>query len=252
MCDHCGCGEAGMNHHHLGEDHGHHHHHDHDHHHDHGHGEAEVPVMVDALALNQRLADQNRGFLRAKGIKMVNVLSSPGSGKTELLTRVLASLPDSGAIVGDLQTERDADRLRKSGRPAVQVQTGEMCHLDAHAVSHAIDELLKQPGAEALKTLIVENVGNLVCPAAFDLGETARLVFLSVTEGEDKPLKYPRAFMTADAIVLTKMDIAEAVGFDREAALAAIRHVNGKAALFETSARDGRGLDDLVHWLSAL
>ena len=241
MCEHCGCGGTGADHHHHAHAEAHHNHHA---------GEAEIPVMADALALNQRLADENRGFLRAKGIRMVNVLSSPGSGKTELLTKILAAMDGAAAIVGDLQTENDAERLRKSDRPAVQIQTGTMCHLDAHAVAHALDTLLAMPGAESARTIFVENVGNLVCPAAFDLGEGRRMTFLSVTEGEDKPLKYPRAFASADAVVLTKIDIADAVGFDRDAALAAIRRVNGKAEIFETSARTGQGVPELVAWLA--
>lgn len=253
MCESCGCGGSGMNHHHGAHEHHHAHDHGHGHgheHHHHGEGSGhEVPIMADALALNQRLADENRGFLRAKGIRMINVLSSPGSGKTELLTKTLAALEGSAAIVGDLQTDRDAERLRRSGRPAVQIQTGTMCHLDAHAISHALDELLAQAGGAEIRTLFVENVGNLVCPAAFDLGETARVTCLSVTEGEDKPLKYPRAFLSADAIVLTKMDLAGPCGFDRDMALDNIRHVNSKAPVFEVSARDGRGMDEWLKWV---
>lgn len=252
MCEHCGCGQPGTNHHHL-HDHGHSHGHSHGHDHGHAHPhptETEIPVMEDALALNQRLADQNRGFLRAKGIKMVNLLSSPGSGKTELLTQTLAALDGSAAIVGDLQTDNDAQRLRKSGRPALQIQTGTMCHLDAHAVAHALDDLLALPGADTIRTLFIENVGNLVCPAAFDLGETLRVTCLSVTEGEDKPLKYPRAFLSADAIVLTKLDLAEPCGFDRELCLANLRYVNPDAPVFETSARNPASLASWIDWLA--
>ena len=240
MCESCGCGETNP---HL---HGHGHGHDHAHGHDHGHGHV-IPVRSSALALNQRLADQNRGWFRAKGWTVYNLLSSPGSGKTALLERTLAAVPGSAALVGDLQTERYADRLRASGAPAVQITTGETCHLDAHMVAHALDKL----PADGIRRLFIENVGNLVCPASFDLGEKVRVVLLSVTEGEDKPLKYPVIFREADLVLVTKTDLAAAVGFDRDAALANIRQVAPRAAILDVSAKTGAGLDAWYRWIEA-
>lgn len=240
MCESCGCGETNP---HL---HGHGHGHDHAHGHDHGHDHV-IPVRSSALALNQRLADQNRGWFRAKGWTVYNLLSSPGSGKTALLERTLAAVPGSAALVGDLQTERDADRLRASGAPAVQITTGETCHLDAHMVAHALDKL----PADGIRRLFIENVGNLVCPASFDLGEKVRVVLLSVTEGEDKPLKYPVIFREADLVLVTKTDLAAAVGFDRDAALANIRQVAPRAAILDVSAKTGAGLDAWYRWIEA-
>lgn len=240
MCESCGCGETNPHLHGHGHDHAHGHGHDHDH--DHGHV---IPVRSSALALNQRLADQNRGWFRAKGWTVYNLLSSPGSGKTALLERTLAAVPGSAALVGDLQTERDADRLRASGAPAVQITTGETCHLDAHMVAHALDKL----PADGIRRLFIENVGNLVCPASFDLGEKVRVVLLSVTEGEDKPLKYPVIFREADLVLVTKTDLAAAVGFDRDAALANIRQVAPRAAILDVSAKTGAGLDAWYRWI---
>lgn len=242
MCESCGCGETNP---HL-HDHAHDHAHGHDHGHDHDHGHV-IPVRSSALALNQRLADQNRGWFRAKGWTVYNLLSSPGSGKTALLERTLAAVPGSAALVGDLQTERDADRLRASGAPAVQITTGETCHLDAHMVAHALDKL----PADGIRRLFIENVGNLVCPASFDLGEKVRVVLLSVTEGEDKPLKYPVIFREADLVLVTKTDLAAAVGFDRDAALANIRQVAPRAAILDVSAKTGAGLDAWYRWIEA-
>ncbi|MBR6022347.1 MAG: hydrogenase nickel incorporation protein HypB [Kiritimatiellae bacterium] len=240
MCDHCGCNEPT-------------HSHSHDHPHDHGHSHAPevVDVRASALALNQRLADQNRGWLRAKGIRAFNLLSSPGSGKTALLEAVLRALPHSAAIVGDLQTDNDARRLRSSGAQALQINTGGGCHLDAHAVAHALDALDCGTGPDALRYLFIENVGNLVCPASFDLGEERRITLLSVTEGEDKPLKYPAAFATAHAVVLTKTDLLPALSYDLDAALSNIRRMAPDAALFQLSSRLPDTLAPFLAWLQS-
>ena len=241
MCDTCGCGDP--------HSHEHSHGHAHSHGHDHGHPPPvrTLPVQKSALELNQRLADQNRGWFRAKGLKVFNLLSSPGSGKTTLLERTLRDVPRAAAIVGDLQTENDAVRLRASGAQAIQITTGATCHLDAHMVAHALDKL----DVSGLATLFIENVGNLVCPASYDLGEAKRVVLLSVTEGEDKPLKYPVIFRNADLVLVTKIDLAEAVGFDREKALAAIRQTAPRAQILELSARSGTGLDAWYAWLAS-
>lgn len=245
MCDTCGCNDP----HNHPHDHAHPHAHGHDHEHGHAHPPPvrTVPVQKSALELNQRLADQNRGWFRAKGLKVFNLLSSPGSGKTALLERTLRTLPRAAAIVGDLQTENDADRLRATGAQAVQIVTGATCHLDAHMVAHALEKL----DVAGLETLFIENVGNLVCPASYDLGEAKRVVLLSVTEGEDKPLKYPVIFRNADLVLVTKTDLAAAVGFDREKALAAIRQTAPRAQILEVSARTGAGCDAWLAWLGA-
>lgn len=250
MCESCGCGETAGHWH----DHGHGHEHGHEHTHGHGHdhgvaGGRIIPVRSNALALNQRLADQNRGWFRAKGWTVFNLLSSPGSGKTALLERTLAALDGSAALVGDLQTERDADRLRAAAGEsrAVQITTGETCHLDAHMVAHVLDRL---PG-DGVRWLFIENVGNLVCPASFDLGEKRRVVLLSVTEGEDKPLKYPVIFREADLVLVTKNDLAAAVEFDRAAAEANIRQVAPKAEILAVSSKTGEGMEDWLRWVRA-
>jgi len=237
MCDTCGCG------------HPHDHSHEHGTRHEHTHEHAPVrtvEVQIPALALNQRHADQNRGWFRAKGLTVFNLLSSPGSGKTALLERTLKDVPKSAAIVGDLQTENDATRLRTSGAQAVQITTGATCHLDAHMVMHALEKL----DPSDLKLLFIENVGNLVCPASYDLGESKRVVLLSTTEGEDKPLKYPVIFQNADLVLITKTDLAEAVGFDREKALASIRQAAPNATILELSSKTGEGMDAWFAWLA--
>ena len=240
MCDTCGCGDPHA-HEHARE-------HGHPHAHEHGHPPPvrTLSVQKSALELNQRLADQNRGWFRAKGLKVFNLLSSPGSGKTALLERTLRTLPRAAAIVGDLQTENDADRLRATGAQAVQIVTGATCHLDAHMVAHALEKL----DVAGLETLFIENVGNLVCPASYDLGEAKRVVLLSVTEGEDKPLKYPVIFRNADLVLVTKTDLAAAVGFDREKALASIRQTAPRAQILEVSAKTGAGCDAWLAWLA--
>jgi hydrogenase nickel incorporation protein HypB len=194
------------------------------------------------LDKNDRLAERNRGYFQAKGVYVVNVLASPGAGKTAFIERTAADLGARlrlGVIVGDLATENDAVRLRGRGIPAIQITTGSVCHLDAEMVSRAKDRL----DVAALDVLVIENVGNLVCPAVYDLGESARVVLLSVTEGEDKPLKYPVMFQSAQVVVVNKVDIAAAVGFDRETALRNIRRVTPAATILEVSARTGEGME---------
>ena len=243
MCDTCGCAHP--------HDHSHEDGHSHPHSHSNGHGHPppvrSIDVQRPALALNQRHADQNRGWFCAKGLTVFNLLSSPGSGKTALLERTLRLLPKAAAIVGDLQTENDAIRLRATGAQAIQITTGATCHLDAHMVAHALEKL----DTANLQLLFIENVGNLVCPASYDLGETKRVVLLSVTEGEDKPLKYPVIFHNANLVLITKVDLADAVGFDREKAWANIRQTAPKAQILEVSAKTGVGLDAWVAWIQA-
>ena len=216
---------------------------EHDHTHEAG---SEARRMVEVgrplLDKNDRLAERNRGFFRARGLLVLNFLSSPGSGKTTFIRESVRKLgPDlkTGVIVGDLATDNDAQRLRESGAPVVQITTGTVCHLEAEMVGRA----LKQLDLAGLNLLIIENVGNLVCPASFDLGEDLRIVLLSVTEGEDKPLKYPPMFQSADVVIISKLDLARACDYDRDAALANIRRAAPKARVFETSAKTGQGMD---------
>ena len=240
MCKDCGCNT------------------DHDHAHPHPHSQAHgvpheddrrtVPVHQAILDKNDRLAERNRGYFQAKRVLVLNVLSSPGSGKTAFIERTAADLGSrlrAGVIVGDLETDNDAQRLRARGIPTVQINTGNVCHLDAAMVARAMEQM----PLDTLDVLVIENVGNLVCPASYDLGEDVRVVLLSVTEGEDKPLKYPVMFKTAQIVVVNKMDLAEAVGFDREAALRNIRRIAPQAIILEVSARTGQGMTGWYRFL---
>jgi len=208
-----------------------------------------VEINEGILSRNQSSAEANRRLFRERGWFAVNVVSSPGSGKTELLRRTVELLARRGVraavVVGDLATDNDALRLQSAGAPVVQIVTGTLCHLDADMVRRAVEALPQDP----FEVLFIENVGNLVCPSAYDLGEAARVVLLSVTEGEDKPLKYPTMFKSAALTVITKMDLAAPVAFDRAAALAALRGVAPQAQIIETSARTGEGMEA---WLDAL
>lgn len=200
-----------------------------------------VSVGQSLKAKNQAIAAENRTRFAAAGILAVNVMSSPGAGKTALLERTLADLPSSwrgGVVVGDLATDNDAQRLRRSGAPAVQITTGTTCHLEAAMVARACEQL----PLESLDILFIENVGNLVCPASWDLGEALRVVLFSVTEGEDKPLKYPTVFKSADVVVISKADLAGPAGFDRPAALENVERMVPRARIVELSARTGEGL----------
>ena len=182
---------------------------------------------------------------------MLNVLSSPGSGKTAFLHQTVKALEGklkAGIIVGDLATDNDAQRLRASGAPVVQITTGTMCHLEADMIARA----LKQIPLDDLGLLIIENVGNLVCPASYDLGEDLRVVLFSVTEGEDKPLKYPPMFQAAQVVVISKIDLAEPCDFKRDLALQSICRVAPKAKIFETSAKTGQGMEQWRDFLLEL
>lgn len=194
------------------------------------------------------MAERNRGFFQARKLLVLNVLSSPGSGKTTLLTetiRILEPELKCGVIVGDLATDNDARRLGETGAPVVQITTGTVCHLEAEMVGRALTQI----DLAGLQLLIIENVGNLVCPASYDLGEHLRVVLLSVTEGEDKPLKYPPMFQSADVVVVSKMDLSEACGFSRETLMGNLRRVAPEARVFEVSARSGKGMQDWKSYL---
>ena len=205
-------------------------------------------VEQDILAHNDTHAAANRARFAERGIFAVNLVSSPGSGKTTLLARTLADLlarVPCAVIEGDQQTDHDAERIRAAGAPAVQVNTGKGCHLDAHMVGHALDAL--DPAADSL--LFIENVGNLVCPAAFDLGEAHKVVVLSVTEGDDKPLKYPDMFAAADLMVLNKADLLPHVDFDVDRCVEYARRVRPDLPVVQLSATKGDGLDGWYAWL---
>jgi hydrogenase nickel incorporation protein HypB len=205
-----------------------------------------LDVRQAVLAKNDGLAAELRTALAARRVTAVNLLSSPGSGKTALLELVLRRAGERGtaaaALTADLATENDARRLARSGAPVKQVLTGGLCHLESAQVRAHLDGWLP----DEARLLFVENVGNLVCPASYDLGETLRMALMSVTEGEDKPLKYPTAFGGANLVVLTKTDIAEAVGFDEAAFTAAVERVNPGVGVLRTSARTGLGIDALL------
>ena len=207
-----------------------------------------IAIARNLMVKNDAIANQLRDRFALSGTLVVNVLSSPGSGKTTLLERTLERLGPRyhvGVLVGDQATENDAKRLRRDGVAVRQITTGAECRLDADMIAGALD------GWETRRfdVLFIENVGNLICPAEYDLGEDLRVVLFSVTEGEDKPLKYPLAFNTSHVATITKIDIAEAVGYDRAAATASIRQVNPQARILELSARTGAGMDD---WFSLL
>jgi hydrogenase nickel incorporation protein HypB len=204
-----------------------------------------VEVRQNVLKQNDLLARALRERFRKAGVFVVSLVSSPGAGKTAFLESMLTRLRPVrrvAALVGDLATENDAARLARSLAPVRQITTGTVCHLDASMVERSLEDF----GLEDLDVLFIENVGNLVCPASYDLGENLRLVMLSVTEGEDKPLKYPTIFNTADVAVITKMDIADAVEFDLDAARANIQSVRPGMKIFEVSAKTGTGMDEFI------
>ncbi len=283
MCTVCGCGEPNAPHthdhshdhtchgdHDHHHEHGHDHHHEHDHHHGHGHehghdhthyGEGLAGVHVaglsqkrivqieqDILGHNNALAQQNRHTLTHRGILALNLVSSPGSGKTTLLCRTIEALKGMlkvAVIEGDQQTSADADRIRATGAPAHQINTGKGCHLDAHMVGHAMEHLNLVNDS----LLFIENVGNLVCPAAFDLGEYAKVSILSVTEGEDKPLKYPDMFAASQVMILNKTDLLPHVDFDVARCIEYARRVNPNLTVFQLSARSGEGMRPWLDWI---
>jgi hydrogenase nickel incorporation protein HypB len=248
MCATCGCGDdsvvitlAGDGHHNRG--------HDHDHQHGDGHVHTQtVSLEQKVLAKNDLIAKQNRDWLAKRGILALNITSSPGAGKTTLLERTIRELGLSrpvAVIEGDQETLIDAERIRAAGAQAVQVNTGAGCHLDADMVHHAIHAL--DPAPESL--LFIENVGNLVCPALFDLGEHSKVVVISVTEGADKPLKYPHMFAASGLVLINKIDLLPYVDFDLETCAGYVRSINPAAEILPTSATRGDGLDAWYDWV---
>ena len=273
MCTVCGCGQGET----TIEGHEHHHDHPHEHTHDHEHGhphfhehqgdlhyglgpahahapgltqERMVRIEQDILGKNNAYAAGNRRHFAEHGIFAVNLVSSPGSGKTSLLVKSIEMLQDKAKVAvveGDQQTSNDADRIRATGAPAIQVNTGKGCHLDAHMVGHALERLALPDDS----LLMIENVGNLVCPAAFDLGEAHKVVILSVTEGEDKPLKYPDMFHAADLMILNKVDLLPYLTFDVAKCVEFARRVNPRLQVMQVSATSGQGMEEWLGWLMA-
>ncbi len=250
MCATCGCSDEGAVN--VDHDHGHDHEGGHSHDHGHGHGPARTIRLEEGiLAKNAAFAKENRAWFRKRGILALNVVSSPGAGKTTLLARTIRELGGRlpiSVIEGDQETSRDADRIRAAGAPVVQINTGTACHLDAHMVGHAL-ESLRPPDRSSV---VIENVGNLICPSMFDLGEERRILVASVTEGEDKPLKYPHMFRSAHVILLNKVDLLPHVDFKEDLFLGHAREVNPGARFFRVSATRGDGLGEWYDWLLSL
>ena len=261
MCATCGCGDSAQHHHaHHDEHHGHdHHEHEHEHEHvladgrvvKHVHDEREsrrLKVEEDILARNDALAGVNRRMLAHAGTFAVNLMSSPGSGKTTLLVRTLRALEGRpvAVIEGDQQTDLDAQRIEATGVKAVQINTGKGCHLDAAMVASALQRLPLEKGG----LLFIENVGNLVCPASFDLGEHRKVVVVSVTEGEDKPLKYPDMFAVADLVLVNKIDLLPHLDFDLAQLEANVQRVRRGVPVLRVSAKTGEGFAAWLGWLA--
>jgi hydrogenase nickel incorporation protein HypB len=238
MCTTCGCSgnkpissESGLKH---------HHHHEHD--------KRLIEVEQNLLAKNNQYAERNRTLFSSTKTLALNLVSSPGSGKTSLLTATINALKSQFSIAvieGDQQTDQDAKRIRETGAQAIQINTGKGCHLDAHAVGHALEEI----NLAQTDIVMIENVGNLVCPAAFDLGEKAKVVVLSVTEGEDKPLKYPDMFHASSIMLINKIDLLPYVDFDVEQCLDYARRVNPSIEIIQLSAKTGTGMEEWLQWL---
>jgi len=237
MCATCGCSS---DQHHEHDDH-HHHHHD---------QKTVIDVERDILHQNNLLAERNRGYFDAKNILCLNLVSSPGSGKTSLLEKTLTDLKgelDFVVIEGDQQTTNDADRIHATGTKVTQINTGKGCHLDSHMIFHALQGLKPKENS----VLFIENVGNLVCPAMFDLGEKERVVIMSVTEGDDKPLKYPDMFHTSTLCIINKTDLLPYVPFDINKAKENAKKVNHKLEIIEVSCTSGEGLSQWYDWLKS-
>lgn len=210
-----------------------------------------VDVRIPLLEKNDILAERNRGFFLGRGLVALNLVSSPGAGKTTLLERTLDEFGREtrcAVLVGDLETENDGRRLRRPHAPVAQITTGTTCHLDASMIARGVESI----DLEGVKLLFIENVGNLVCPASFDLGEQVRVVLLSTTEGEDKPLKYPPIFKSAHVVLLTKIDVAAALGFDCDLAVSNIRKIAPQARVIQLSARTGEGFTEWLELLRSL
>ncbi len=279
MCGTCGCGSTdghisiqkpgvvphehqhhhehshdGHTHHHADHDHSHHDH-GHAHTHDHTHGHVHAPVKKTVIEVQQNIlqhndlmAARNRGYFEAKNLFVMNLVSSPGSGKTSILEKTLKDLKKDisfAVIEGDQQTMQDANRIDALDIPVIQINTGKGCHLESDMVYDAVKQL--DPKADSI--LMIENVGNLVCPSMFDLGESKRVVIISTTEGEDKPLKYPDMFHSSDICIINKIDLLPYLDFDLEKLRSYALQINPKLTFFEVSATTGQGMDKWYSWL---
>lgn len=234
MCGYCGCGQSDAK-----TDLAHHHHHD----------EQIIQIEKNILAENQRFADSNREWLKNQNILTLNMVSSPGSGKTTLLTQTILALKNHipiAVIEGDQQTDRDAKRIAETGVDVLQINTGKACHLDAHRISHVLPEMPLKKNS----LLLIENVGNLVCPALFDLGEAHKVVVLSVTEGDDKPLKYPHMFAESSLMIINKMDLLPHVNFDIDKCIQYASRINPKIQVIKTTATSDAGIQDWTRWIT--
>ncbi len=242
MCKDCGCEEGNAHHTH------HDHHHDHHHNHDHDH---RLELGQKVLAENDRLAEQNRKWLHERGVRTLNLISAPGTGKTRLLEETLDRLQGEvscAVIAGDQQTDNDARRLQGKGAKVIQIETVNSCHLDAERVAKALPEVVD----DDTQLLFIENVGNLICPVAFDLGEDFKVALLSTTEGEDKPLKYPSLFASAQVALLTKTDLIPHLDWDLQRCHEFIQRVHPGIFIFELSALTGDGMDPWLDYLRRL
>jgi hydrogenase nickel incorporation protein HypB len=263
MCDICGCGQPGNKvtirkpgedlsedkaRHNIHDEHNHDHSHSHSHDdHDHS-GKTELELSQDILFKNNLLAERNRGYFEAKNILALNLVSSPGSGKTSFIERTIVETKENISfyiIEGDQQTMNDANRIEKVGAPVIQVNTGDGCHLDSDMVNKAVKRLEIPDNS----VVIIENVGNLVCPAMFDLGESHRIVIISVTEGDDKPIKYPSMFRTSDICIINKIDLLPYVDFDVKKAREYALRINHHLEFFELSVKTGEGMELWYKWL---
>lgn len=276
MCGTCGCGspdghisiqkpgadlhDHSHHHDHTHDEHTHEHpHHEHNHDHDHSHSHSHdhshihvkktvIEVQQDILQHNDLMASRNRGFFEAKELYVINLVSSPGSGKTSILERTLIDLKDQldfAVIEGDQQTLQDANRIDAINVPVIQINTGKGCHLESDMVHDAVKQLAPKDGS----VLMIENVGNLVCPSMFDLGERKRIVIISTTEGEDKPLKYPDMFLSSDICIINKIDLLPYLDFDLNKLKSYALQVNPKLEFFEVSATKGEGMETWYEWL---
>ncbi|BAQ61241.1 [NiFe] hydrogenase nickel incorporation-associated protein HypB [Geminocystis sp. NIES-3708] len=246
MCIKCGCSVTPQKI--LINNHDFYQHHHHDHNHSHNNDSKTINIYESILAKNDHLAFHNRELFQQKSIFVLNILSSPGSGKTTFIEKTLTDLNStykSAVIVGDLATDNDAQRLRRSKAEVIQITTGDVCHLEAEMINNSLQKI----DLNHCQLLIIENVGNLVCPASYDLGENERIVLLSVTEGEDKPLKYPTIFKSADVVIINKIDIAKAVEFNQDLALQNIKKIAPQAKILMVSSRSGEGINNWYRYI---
>lgn len=236
MCDTCGCSSPGL---------------DHDHEHTHSHGEVEhshgtIEVGESVLRKNNELAARNRAFFEERGVYVINMISSPGSGKTTIIEAMARHFGSAMVVVeGDVQTRRDAERVIRAGSRAYQIETNGACHLDAHSVTHALEHL----DLEGCSLVVIENVGNLVCPATYDLGEHEKVAILSLPEGDDKILKYPALFHRIGALLINKMDLAPYLDFDVDKAVNECRSLNRAFTTFPLSGKTGEGIEEFCAYL---